>query len=232
MNRGALREELKAVLQEPAGEEYDLWSKPQLNAYLNMGLAEMEAAILEVDSAAFVAEDSFGVTEGIQLYAVPLGCMSILRVTGATARLRRRDEGEIQRENLGGTRADTFSKYGILGRYIRICPIPATSVANALTITYVPTLTMAADEDTPGIHPNLERGIVMAAAQIALQGTGDKDMLGTVMIQKSEILKTIPKYYRPAQDGVRWIRPDYDEIDGDDPAGFDFSVRGDQLVSR
>lgn len=219
MNRGELREELKTLLVEPAAEE-DNWNDAQLNRYLNSGLAHIESKILLVDPMAFVEVDSFGLIAGQDLYPVPAGAMTVLRLN-QPKRLRFLQESVVAKENEDGATARLPLRYGRLGRYMRLAPKPTTTIADVMTITFVPTLTMAADADVPDIHENLQWLILLRAAIIATNGTSEKERLAGFLSQLSKGSDDIATYYRPQADGATYLRPDYDIIDGDDAFGFD-----------
>lgn len=227
MIRSDLRLELKSLLDESVNTD-DYWSAAQLNRYLNMGLASIESRILMVDPMAFMAVDSFGLTANVDLYPLPEGTITVLRLNGPK-RLRVLQESVIARENENGATALVPTRYGRIGRYIRLGGKPTTTVAGAMSITTVPTLTMAADSDTPGIHENLQWLILLRAAIIALSGTAEKDKIALHRNQLREGLDEISTYYRPQADSVTYMRPDYDIIDGDDRMGFDaFAIPGDE----
>lgn len=221
MNRATLREELQTVLKEPVGGDY--WSPAQMNRYLNLGLAFMGKKILLVHPTAFIFEDSFGLTQNVDLYPVPEGCITVLRLSANGNRLRRQHEAVVARENgpIGvGTGVKYPHQYGPIGRYLRVGGRPNETIADAMRIMYVPTLAMATDTDTPGIEENLQMGIVYKAAMYALSGTAEKDQMALMMTLLADVIEDIDTYYRPIADSTASIRPDYDIIDGDDPRGY------------
>lgn len=228
MIRSDLRLELKSLLDESVGTN-DYWSEAQLNRYLNMGLAFVESRILMIDPMAFIYRDSFALTANEDLYALPVGCITVLRLN-SPKRLRVMQESVIARENENGATGRLPTRYGRLGRYVRLGPKPTETIAGQMAITYVPTLTMAADSDTPGIHDNLEWLILLRASIIAISGTAEKEKLAQNRNQLREGLDEISTYYRPQADSATYMRPDYDIIDGDDPRGFDaFALPNDSI---
>jgi len=229
MIRSALRLELKSLLDESVDTD-DYWSAAQLNRYLNMGLASVESRILMIDPMAFIAEDACPIFANVDLVPLPEGTITLLRVHNASgARLRVLQESVVARENQNGATALVPTRYGRLGRYIRVGGKPTTNVSSGLVFTTVPTLTMAAENDTPGIHENLQWLILLKAAIIALSGTAEKEKIAIHRNQLREGLEEISTYYRPQADSVTYMRPDYDIIDGDDPRGFDaFALPSDE----
>lgn len=220
MIRSDLRLGLKEVLVEPVGGN-DYWDDSQLNRYLNQGLAFVESRILMIDPLAFIFSDAFALTANIDLYPLPPGLITLVRLENANGRLRRKHESVIARQNFKGATAALPTEYGRLGRYVRLSGKPTTTTANAMQVTYVPTLAMATDSDSSGIHENLDWLVILRAAVIALTGTAEKEKLALTRGQLSEGLNDISLYYRPDADSALQLRPDYDIIDGDDRYGFD-----------
>lgn len=222
MNRAALREELATILKEPTGGDY--WTPAQLNRYLNLGLAFLQKKVLLVHPIAFIYEDSFGLTQNVDLYPVPSGCITVLRLSANGKRLRRQPEAVVARDNdlaAGGTGVKYPYQYGPIGRYLRVgSGKPNETIPSAMRIMYVPTLTMGADADVPDIEENLQMGIVYKAAIFALSGTSEKDQIGLMNVLLSQVIEDIDTYYRPIADSTAAIRPDYDILDGDDPQGY------------
>lgn len=203
MNRAALRNDLRRRLQE---EVPDRWTDVQLDSKLNQGLVETQKEIMKVDPEAFSYIDRADVVAGQEYYEWPDGMWydRELGFLGSDGRYVAMERINFNERN---DAAHTLSSVGRYARFDRerfvLCPVPTTSVVNGLEIVWVPTLTMASDNDVPVIHLGLHVAIVAFAEILALADVGDTSE--ETLKDLARMINSIPQYYiQSASTPARW----------------------------
>lgn len=224
MNRAEMRAMLKDCLQEPQGAETDYWSIPALNALLNRALLAIEMKVIRINPTAFMQVDTFAQVANKNLYPIPPGCIAIRKVlcTRTGKRLRLQSDGYMDvtygagvGENLQNvTTGQDPRDYVPFGRYIRVGPTPNVARANAISIAYTASLTMAEDTDVPQLVESLHDAVVNKAWVLGLRPTADIGQIAAASRALDQSLEDFDDLAGVPVDSAIQVIPDFDPIDG------------------
>jgi hypothetical protein len=220
MNRGALRTELRARLQE---ETEDQWSDADLNAKLNLsGLQKLQLYILSVDPEAFVSTYRTNVVnassdpELLRIYPWPDGTLYELEVAykGASDtryRVLERVDYRSAKRNESLYQGGTTLKWARHGsKHFVLTPPPTEAITNGLQVKVVEALTMADDSDVPDVPLVLHDAIVLFAQIACLAETGEPS--NAVKEDLAALLKQIPNYYQRSGSGPAVFQPQVSKL--------------------
>lgn len=189
-----MRSALRRRLQE---ETADRWEDTDLNKNLNLALVEIQKEIMKVDPKAFLYIDRADIVEDQELYEWPAGCWYDVELRTLESgeyspidRISMHEKWQRDRDEDDGSRV-TYYRYD--SRYFGLAPTPSADVANGLELVWVPTLTMAEDEDTPPLHLGLHYAVVLMAELISMGDTGDAN--DETVKELARIVNSIPQYY-------------------------------------
>ena len=224
MNRADMREILKYCLHEPAGAETDQFSISELNTLLNRAILWVEMKVIRINPDAVLAVDTFGLVANKNLYPVPVGSIAIRKIVRTIdgKRLGRRADGYMDvtygagvGENLSnvttGTSPDEWCPFG---RFMRFGPTPNNTLANAIAVTYIPSLTIADDTTVPQLAEGLFDAVVNRAWCLGLRPNADIAMKAAAAKALEESLEDFDNLAGVPTDGAIQFMPDFDPIDG------------------
>lgn len=227
MNRAEMREMLKGCLNEPLGAETDEFTIPQLNSLLNRGLLAIQMKVARINPAAFLQVDTFATVAFKNIYPVPNGLIAIRKVicTRTGKRLAKRSDGYMDHtfgpsvgSDLsaveGVSSATDPTDYSPFGRYIRLGPTPNNARANAISLTYTPSLTMADDTDVPQVAEGLHDAIVNKAWTLGIRNNADIGQKAAASQALESSLEDFDDLAGVPIDGGIQVMPDFDPVDG------------------
>lgn len=222
-----MRDILKDCLQEPAGTATDQFSIVRLNTLLNRGLLAIQMKVVRANPGAILAVDTFALVALKNIYPLPTGAIAIRKVTRTAdgKRLAIRADGYMDvtygatvgtaiSTSVGVTFGTKPLDWSPFGRYMRFGPCPDTAVANGIAVTYIPSLTMAADTDVPEIVEGLHDAIVNKAWQLGLRPNADIEQKAAAGAALADSLQDFDILAGAPIDGAIQILPDFDMIDG------------------
>lgn len=178
MTRSQMRDLLRRRVQEKTADQ---WQDADLNSLLDIGLHRTQLVIKRVhpDFALnrAVSDLKGPATVNNDLYDFPPGFISEYLVEMLDTDGKYKKVGRINfRDSVDRLTGDT--KYSRTGKWIRISPAPTADLAAGLRIWFVPTLTMASDNDVPDIPIVLHEGPIIWANRLAIgeRGQTSKDL--------------------------------------------------------
>ena len=220
-----MREMLKVLLQEPAGDETDQWTIPQLNQLLNRALLWVQMKVVRINPGAFLSIDTQAIVSGTNIYAFPVGAVAIRKIirTRDGKRLMRQPEGYM--DVTYGPSVGTGLSTGVVsgrdpldwcpfGRYARVGPVPNEALLNGLSFQYIPSLTMAVDANVPAITEGLHDAIVNKAWCLGIRPNADISQKAAALKSLEDSLADFDNLAAVPDDSAIQIMPDYDSING------------------
>jgi len=220
-----MREMLKVLLQEPAGDETDQFTIPQLNQLLNRALLWVQMKVIRINPDAFLSVDTQAIVSGTNIYAFPVGAVAIRKVlrTRDGKRLNRQPEGymDVTYGPNVGVALSTGTVLGRdpidwcpFGRYARVGATPNEALLNGITFQYVPSLTMAVDANVPAITEGLHDAIINKAWCLGIRPNADISQKAAAMKSLEESLDDFDNMAAVPTDSAIQILPDYDSVGG------------------
>ena len=214
MTRDAMRALLRRRLNETTA---DNWTDDNLNGLLLEGLRRMETMILRVNPEAFLTSCITDLVQDQSYYLKPTGILYEVRVetkTDVSAEFKKIEKGDFdsvadvaELESTGSGRQ--AMRYAHYGKEFFLGPAPSSSVSGGLRVHFVPSISMANDDDVPQLAIPLHLGIVLYAHMLAIGETGEGRE--AILSDLKEILADIPAYYRKSGGRPDNLQPDIEK---------------------
>jgi hypothetical protein len=216
MNRATSRTILRRRLME-VNEGGGNWTDDALNDLLNLGAVEAQKIVEEHQPGAFLSVFTQDIVAGQELYPKPAGLWYETRVAILDTDLGKyvpigQLGVDVNRRRIEGLEGDAAAAeqlhYSQFGTYFSINPIPQVLVTNGLEVTFVPTLSWAADSDILPLHLGLHMLPVAWAHRFAIGETGEKADEVRDLIARLEA--KVPFWYRQSlAPGAQNLVPDF-----------------------
>lgn len=212
---------MRRILQRRLGDPNEVeFTDSELNEILNLAAADVQGHVMAFDPTAFMTVTRQNVVSGTDLYRKPDGWWAIaeVRLLNSTSGkyLSLRNPVDPYALDLIDSAADAGStRYAHFGQYIKLGPIPSTSVTNGLEWWWVPSAEIADDAAEDGqaysIHIALHNAIMQKAFLILAPELDEQTNLQFLEKQYERDIERIPQYYRRQAGQEVPFRPDVDK---------------------
>lgn len=211
MLRSEIRSMVRRHIQETTADNF---ADADLNTLINTAYQLVVKQVRRVSPDEFLTTALVNTAIGTSLYNKPAGARRILEVALLAA------DGvtynALPYRNYVDAVAATSSEdpvFTIRGQQYGIYPAPTAVVVNGIRVTYQPTVTLAADGDTPLVEDTLQYAIALWAALLAKGESPEDDTKQSRLL--TQILNDIPEDYGIQQsDRAPRIGVDIDTLPG------------------
>lgn len=197
MNLGAVRDIVRRRVHDEDSSNVDRWTNARLNTLINLSLGDAQRAITALDPDEFAVIWTAPITADKRRIPLPAGFHHELAFeTKASASGDYSSLGDpyTYKELLKLTSTDE-QRYGRVGRYFMLGPVPGTTISAGIRVTFVKTLTVTVDTDVPAIHVDLHEILVDRTVHKALKET-EEDSKVAQSYWKEVIKDILPNSYR------------------------------------
>lgn len=214
---------LKHCLMEPASGN-DQFTDPELLRLLNRGFAFLQTQLLAVNNNAVMAVDSVGIVQGSNLIVMPQGNLAVTAISRLSDGQRLYKRSPAWMDNTFGFLKGTGLTVGpvgekptdwtMFGRYVRIGPIPSVTVATALAVEYVPSLSVPADNPNyvPQVADPLLDIVINKAWSLGLRPSADLAQHAAAAKALADSMSILPTL--SGTPSSMQVLPDFDTVDG------------------
>lgn len=193
---------MRALLRRRVNEATaNLWTDPDLNDLLDIGLQQVQQYVQAVDPDAFLFRSRIDLVADQALYQLPDNCQGLRAVkkkdpvSGLYERLRPTTYERAQDRSEQET-DDSDGEFARFGKFLWILPAPSANQSAGLELDFVPVLSLGADTDVPPIPISLHYAVVLRA-EIAAKGE-TSDGADVALAEFASLMGTIPSWYRPS----------------------------------
>ncbi len=167
MIRSAMRGLLRGRLQETTANQ---WDDGRLNILLDQGVLDVQKRLVAVDPEAIKVQDVADLVAAQDFYQLPPETWTVMKVETSAdgVTYTALDRLTDRQADAGDTGWVLFSS-----GYIRLSPVPSTSVHDGLRLSHVPGLRMGADDALCGLPDHLQMVAIKCAQKFALAETGE-----------------------------------------------------------
>lgn len=204
MNRATARTMLRRRINEETAVS---WTDSELNDFLDVGLQQVQTAILAVDPEANLFRSRIDIVADQALYEIPSNLLTVraLKKKNATSGLYEEmaqityARAQAKAEEDSATQAAQQYEWARFGRFFWLTPTPTAAQSAGLELDFVPLLTWGDDVAIPPIPTNLHYAAVLRAV-VAAKGESSEDAAAD-LAEYGAMLALIPSWYRPSAAG-------------------------------